>query len=100
MPSPISSSNARPAVYRSALPEYHDYRDTGCLLHSACLTCPESSCAMETRMGVNHVRLRNRDRRVHLARSNGSTVRQLMAHFSLSRRTVYRVLSQRRLPLS
>jgi len=80
-------------VRADALPENASYRDTGCDLHSACLTCPLVRCRYDRRSGVRGLRNEFRDARIRRLRRQGKSVPQIMAETGVSRRTVYRVLA-------
>ena len=73
-----------------ALPEYADYRDTGCDLHDRCLTCPFERCRYEVQM--NTQRARARARKVRELRAAGMSIDEIAANVGLSRRQVFRDL--------
>ncbi|KKM04745.1 hypothetical protein LCGC14_1761140 [marine sediment metagenome] len=78
---------------RDALPEHHRYRDTGCELHSACLTCPLPVCKEELSHGRQSVRARMRTLQINLLSDEGRSVEWIMQVMGVSRRTVYRAKS-------
>lgn len=76
-----------------ALPEFFDYRDTGCSVHPACLTCPLPKCRYDTRGGERAYRLAARDPLIRAAREAGESIEDIAERFKVSRRTVFRVLA-------
>ena len=93
----------RPAIYepgtalrrvrRDALPEEIQYRDDGCDIHSQCLTCPLPRCRYDEPGGVRAMLNSYRDRQIMALRADGAAVDQIADRYSLSRRTVFRILS-------
>jgi hypothetical protein len=80
-------------VRADSLPENANYRDSGCDLHPACLTCPLPRCRYDRRSGVRGLQNEFRDARIRRLRRQGRSVPQIMAEIGVSRRTVYRVLA-------
>jgi len=76
-----------------ALPEHARYVDTGCELHSACLTCPLPVCKEEVSQGARAIRAHMRGLQVRLLRSEGHTVEWVAQVMGLSIRTVFRLSS-------
>ena len=93
----------RPAVYetapplrrvrRDALPEEIQYRDDGCDIHPQCLSCPLPRCRYDEPGGVRAMLNSYRDRQILALRADGAAVDQIAERYSLSRRTVFRILS-------
>lgn len=85
-----------PRARKDAYPEDVEYRDTGCRLHSSCLTCPLAVCLYED-PGTTH-RLINRasDAEVLRLRAEGLTVTEVAKRLGLSRRTVFRISANAR----
>jgi len=93
----------RPAVYeapaafrrvrRDALPEEIQYRDDGCDIHPQCLSCPLPRCRYDEPGGVRAMLNSYRDRQILALRQDGAAVGQIAERYSLSRRTVFRILS-------
>lgn len=77
-----------------SLPEDREYVDTGCELAPKCLECPFDVCVKHE--GHRQLRLRPRDAELVAAARAGADVRALMERFKLSRRSVFRVLSEHR----
>ena len=80
-------------VRRDALPEEIQYRDDGCDIHSQCLTCPLPRCRYDEPGGVRAMLNAYRDRQILALRADGAAVDQIADRYSLSRRTVFRILS-------
>src|SRR3989304_6042516 len=85
----------RRGVRRDALPEEIQYRDDGCDIHSQCLTCPLPRCRYDEPGGVRAMLNSYRDRQILALRADGAAVDQIADRYSLSRRTVFRILSAR-----
>lgn len=76
-----------------ALPEYMDYRDTGCDLYPSCLRCPLPRCRYEDPGGAAAMLRGGRDASIaRLHTQDGMSVDRLAEMFGLSRRTIFRVL--------
>jgi len=77
-----------------ALPEFYPYRDEGCHVHPACLTCPLPKCIYDDPPGWYEAWVREeRDRRiVEDWQRGGKTAHQLAREHGVSRRTVFRAL--------
>lgn len=82
-------------VRRDALPEYIRYHDTGCELHSACLTCPLPVCKEELSHGRQSIRARMRGMQINLLLSEGRSVGWIAKVMGISERTVYRTLESK-----
>ena len=85
---------------KDALPEHSSYTDTGCELSPTCLRCPLPICVYEQPQAAFGYRLRERDQLIFERRAQGAGIATLCIEFSISRRTVFRVLARRRLPAS
>ncbi len=86
----------RPAR-RDALPEHTQYADTGCDLHSNCLTCPLARCRYDEPGGARRLLSDERDHSILVLQSEaGLPVSALAERFGLSRRTVFRDLARAR----
>lgn len=80
-----------------ALPEHIRYRDQGCDLFVSCLQCPLPRCRYEQPGGARTMLNRVRDREIRELRKHSElSVDQIAARFRVSRRTVFRALSQGR----
>ena len=76
------------------LPEYYDYRDTGCELHPACLSCPLPFCQYDRLPDVARAderRLEARELRAH-----GLRYPEIAAMMGVTERTVFRALARAR----
>jgi hypothetical protein len=80
-------------VRSDALPEEIHYRDDGCDIHSRCLTCPLPRCRYDEPGGLRAMLNTYRDQQVVALRRDGAPVDQIAERYSLSRRTVFRILS-------
>jgi hypothetical protein len=79
------------------LPEHTAYFDTGCELHSSCLTCPLVRCRYDEPGGARKLRSEDRDRSIlELQRESRLPVGAIAKRFGISRRTVFRVLARAR----
>lgn len=77
---------------RDVMPESMTYRDSGCRLHPACLTCPFPVCVHET-IGAA-LRATYEARRADIQRRfvAGESVEELAAAYEVTPRTIYRAL--------
>ncbi|MEX0799847.1 MAG: helix-turn-helix domain-containing protein [Dehalococcoidia bacterium] len=80
-------------VRRDALPEEISYRDDGCDIHPHCLTCPLPRCRYDEPGGLRAMLNAYRDERIVALRRDGAPVDHIAERYSLSRRTVFRILS-------
>ncbi len=80
-------------VRRDALPEEIRYRDDGCDIHPQCLTCPLPRCRYDEPGGLRGMLNAYRDQQIVVLRGDGAPVDQIAERYSLSRRTVFRILS-------
>ncbi len=74
-------------------PEYVKYKDVGCELHSACLTCPLVVCKEELTMGIQDVRAHMRKLQIQLLRDEGHPVRWIADVMGITARGVYKSLA-------
>lgn len=87
---PLGPLSPGRAQRRDSLPEFKDYADTGCHLHSACLTCPFSTCLAEEGPSPHKARSLALTSHLQALRDSGLTVMQVVAATGVSRRTAYR----------
>lgn len=73
-----------------------EYRDTGCRLHAACLTCPLEVCLYDDPGTTRRLIRRDSDTEVLRLRAEGLTVTQVAQRLGLSRRTVFRISANAR----
>ena len=79
------------------LPENYAYRDDGCDVSPSCLGCPLPYCKYDNPTAYYQQIRESRDLEVvQVSRTQGKTVPQLARHFSLSQRTVHRILQRAR----
>jgi len=93
----MTATTATPILARrpriDALPEYVDYRDTGCDLYPSCLNCPLPRCRYDDPGGAAEMLRSGRDATIMLlADRDGLPVDRLAEMFGVSRRTIFRVL--------
>ncbi len=70
------------------------YRDTGCEVSKLCQLCPLPRCRYETPSNERRTAANApRDRQIIAARSLGTAVDEIAAHFGVSRRQVHRITS-------
>jgi hypothetical protein len=81
---------------RDALPEHTSYADTGCDIHSSCLTCPLPRCRYDEPGGARKLLSDERDRTILQLRREGRPISAIASSFGVSRRTVFRVLAHSR----
>ncbi len=74
-------------------PEFCQYRDEGCQVEPSCLTCSLRRCGYETPLKLRRLKHRKRDEAVRRASRSGASIPGLARRFRVSRRTVYRILS-------
>lgn len=84
------------APRRDALPEHTSYADTGCDIHSSCLTCPLVRCRYDEPGGARKLLSDERDRSILDLRREGRPISAIASRFGVSRRTVFRVLAHSR----
>ena len=73
-----------------ALPENQTFRDTGCSLHSSCLSCPFDRCRYDIGIGGS-VRANERGIEVKRLRSLGWTGTAIARHLGITVRSVWRL---------
>jgi len=81
-------------VRADALPEESRYVDDGCDIHPHCLTCPLPRCRYDEPGGLRAVLNAHRNQQILALRQHGLPVEAIARRFRLSRRTVFRILSQ------
>ena len=81
---------------RDSLPEHTPYVDTGCEVHSSCLTCPLVRCRYDEPGGARALHGQERDRTILALRREGRPISLIAQRFGVSRRTVFRVLAAAR----
>jgi hypothetical protein len=79
-----------------ALPENTAYADTGCEVHSSCLSCPLVRCRYDQPGGTRRIVSEGRDRSIVALRRAGEGVEEIASRFGVSRRTVFRALARTR----
>jgi len=84
-----------PRVRGDSLPERTGYRDDGCEIHPQCLTCPLPRCRYDEPGGLTGLLNGLRDREIVALKSRGMAVEEIADTFGVSRRTVFRVLTEK-----
>jgi hypothetical protein len=87
-----STALAKPRRRHDSLPENTRYRDDGCSISESCFDCPLPRCRYEEPGGLRAVLNSVRDEEMTQLRLAGMSVEDLAGHFSVSRRTVFRVI--------
>ena len=80
----------------NAFPEGMEYRDDGCEVAPKCLECPLPRCRYDVKGGARVMINVDRDAEIERLRAEGYSHDDIAARFGVSRRTVFRVLSERR----
>ncbi len=79
------------------LPEQIKYHDDGCYVHPHCLTCPLPHCIYDDTDGGRGMIKEIRDQELLKAyHEEGLDVMALAQRFEISKRSVYRIISQRK----
>ena len=85
-----------PRVRRDMLPDYADYRDTGCEFAPRCTRCPLIRCKEDAeRPGPASIHARDREI-VLLRRRHRVPIDMLAGTYGLTRRSIFRILRERR----
>lgn len=92
-PSPLPGGGAPlpAAPYRNALPEFHQYVDSGCHVHPTCLSCPLPSCLFDAPRKPSQVRTGRRQRFIFYARAREIPWHVIAGYLHLSTRQVHRL---------
>ena len=80
------------------LPDEINWRDEGCEVFQACLSCPLPRCVEEEPRGQQRLRLAARNKRMVELRRSGKSVTDIAGLFGVSRRTVERALRRDKKP--
>lgn len=81
------------------LPEHYQYRDEGCEVSPSCLNCPLPKCKHDEPGWLKRCSREQRDERIlQLWREEGVSTSELARRFSLSTRSVFRILQEARPP--
>ncbi len=87
----VTSVAARTSV--DTVPELYPYRDTGCEVSRSCLNCPLPQCKYDNPTWFQHHRRMARDFKVlNAMRSEELTVEEAAQRFSVTARTIFRIL--------
>jgi hypothetical protein len=78
------------------LPEHTEYRDTGCNLHAACLTCPFERCRYDAPRAARVNMNADRDREIVRLFLAGVPPVAIGRRVALTERSVFRIASSMR----
>jgi hypothetical protein len=78
------------------LPEYTIYRDDGCHVAPACLSCPLAACIYDHKLSQVRQKRRQRNNRIRALARGGWSSARLAEQFSLSAAQVRRIRGPRR----
>ena len=95
MPITAAVRAPRKRVRADSLPEFTRYRDDGCDVNPSCLTCPLPRCRYDEPGGLTGLLNGLRDREIVALKSRGVAVEEIADTFGVSRRTVFRVLTEK-----
>ena len=83
--------SAKPML--DAVPEFYHYEDSGCEVSSSCLNCPLPQCKYDDPTWFQRYRRIARDLKVwSTMESEGLTVEEAAERFSVTVRTVFRIM--------
>ncbi len=75
--------------------EYYHYEDTGCEVSSSCLVCPLSRCRYDDPVWYQRLRRTAKDMKVwRTVESEGLTAEEAAMKFSVTERTIFRMISR------
>src|SRR3989442_8996007 len=84
-------------VRRDTLPEHTNYRDLGCEVSPSCLLCPLERCKYDVPLvSERQTTMHARDQELVRRRRRGAAIDSLAVRYRLSRRTIFRILSEAR----
>ena len=90
----MAGATATTAV-ADAVPEFVHYEDTGCEVSSSCLECPLPRCRYDDPAWYQQYKRLTRDFRVwNIMRSEGLTADQAAERFSVTVRTIFRIMQR------
>lgn len=78
------------------VPELTHYRDEGCTVWHACLSCPLPRCVYDDPRQGRGAKTRMRDADIARLSGEGWTANDLAARYHISRRQIFRILRQER----
>lgn len=95
----MTTTTARwPRLALDRLPELTRYHDSGCDLHSACLTCPLPRCQYDepeaTKPGRTTAQQLRNDEVLAVFQRERLSTQEIARRFNVSKRTVRRILLQ------
>ena len=85
----------QPSPALDSVPEYYHYEDTGCEVSPSCLSCPLPQCKYDDPGWFQKHRRMARDLKVwSTIQSGGLSVEEAAARFSVTVRTVFRIMQR------
>lgn len=81
-------------VHVADLPEHNDYRDTGCEIHHACLSCPLPACKHDEPGILARIKREQRDQEIIRMIDLGMSDADIAKQVSVSAQTVLRSRSR------
>lgn len=87
---------ARGRARADRLPELTHYRDDGCAVWRACLSCPLTRCIYDEPRGGRGAGNRLRDIEIARRAREGWSVDALAARYGVTRRHIFRILRRER----
>ena len=76
-----------------ALPEFYQYADNGCEVSPSCLNCPLPQCKDDDPIWYQEYKRNNHDMRIVMTiRAERLTIEQAAQRFSVTPRTIFRVM--------
>ena len=79
------------------VPELTHYRDEGCAVWHACLSCPLARCIYDDPRGGRGASARQRDSEIARLFHEGWSARAIANHYQITRRSVFRILRRERI---
>ena len=77
------------------VPEFYHYEDTGCEVSPSCLTCPLPQCKFDDPIWFQRHRRLTKDLRVvNVIQSEGLTAEEAAERFSVTVRTIFRIMQR------
>ena len=90
----MAGATATTAV-ADAVPEFVHYEDTGCEVSTSCLECPLPQCRYDDPVWYQQYKRLTRDFRVcSIIQSEGLTADQAAKRFSVTVRTIFRIMQR------
>ena len=78
------------------IPDYLNWKDSGCELFDSCLSCPRTKCIEEEPHGRQKRRMNARANRMAALKGQGKSAKEIARLFEVSIRTVQRSLAAKK----